>query len=137
MKKRLLERMGDLCVMGWHYLGSQLTKLALYVTDGTYPIDNNACENSIRPFCIGRRNWLFSDTVASVFTAADLRGPRNRWLRLPARIAHGAVWRANGRRLRSVTALAYHIAQPLSGGRTTLLSHFNHTSTDGASDAVN
>ncbi|MES2947497.1 MAG: transposase [Pseudomonadota bacterium] len=26
------------------------------------PIRTNACENSIRPFVIGRRNWLFADT---------------------------------------------------------------------------
>jgi hypothetical protein len=24
------------------------------------PIDNNRAENAIRPFCIGRKNWLFS-----------------------------------------------------------------------------
>ena len=24
------------------------------------PIDNNRAENAIRPFCVGRKNWLFS-----------------------------------------------------------------------------
>ena len=24
------------------------------------PIDNNRVENAIRPFCVGRKNWLFS-----------------------------------------------------------------------------
>lgn len=33
--------------------------LARYVEDGHYPIDNNACENAIRPIALGRRNWLF------------------------------------------------------------------------------
>jgi hypothetical protein len=42
------------------------------VKDGTYVIDNNACENSIRPFVIGRRNWLFSDTVAGANASANL-----------------------------------------------------------------
>ena len=35
-----------------------------YVEDGRFPIDNNACEHAIRPFVVGRRNWLFADTVA-------------------------------------------------------------------------
>ena len=63
---------GSLLGKALHYLASQWPKLALYVTDGTYPIDNNACENSIRPFCIRRRNWLFSDTVASTQASANL-----------------------------------------------------------------
>ena len=40
--------------------------------DGSYPIDNNACENSIRPFVVGRRNWLFADTVAGANASANL-----------------------------------------------------------------
>ncbi|WP_029524734.1 IS66 family transposase [Polaromonas glacialis] len=63
---------GSLLGKALHYLASQWTKLALYVTDGAYPIDNNAAENSIRPFCIGRRNWLFSDTVAGAQASANL-----------------------------------------------------------------
>jgi transposase len=63
---------GSLLGKALHYLSLQWTKLALYVTDGTYPIDNNACENSIRPFVIGRRNWLFSDTVAGAQASANL-----------------------------------------------------------------
>ena len=55
---------GSLLGQALHYLSSQWPKLQRYVTNGGYPIDNNACENSIRPFVIGRRNWLFSDTVA-------------------------------------------------------------------------
>jgi transposase len=46
------------------YLASRWMKLALYATDGAYPIDNHACVNSIRPFYIGRCNWPYSDTVA-------------------------------------------------------------------------
>jgi len=33
---------------------------------------NNACENAIRPFCVGRRNWLFADTVAGANASANL-----------------------------------------------------------------
>ncbi len=55
-----------------HYAQGQWSKLVLYVKDGNHPIDNNACENSIRPFVIGRRNWLFADTVAGANASANL-----------------------------------------------------------------
>jgi len=55
-----------------HYFGSQWPKLVRYVEDGRYPIDNNPCENSIRPFVIGRKGWLFSDTVAGANASANL-----------------------------------------------------------------
>ena len=50
----------------------QWPKLVRYVDDGRYPIDNNACENAIRPFVVGRRNWLFADTVAGANASANL-----------------------------------------------------------------
>lgn len=55
-----------------HYLASQWSKLACFVGNGTYPLDNNACENAIRPFVVGRRNWLFADTVAGAKASANL-----------------------------------------------------------------
>ena len=55
-----------------HYLSSQWSKLKLFVDDGHHPIDNNPCENSIRPFVVGRRNWLFADTVAGANASANL-----------------------------------------------------------------
>jgi transposase len=63
---------GSLLGKALHYMSSQWSKLKLYVTAGEYPIDNNACENSIRPFVIGRKNWLFSDTVAGANASANL-----------------------------------------------------------------
>jgi transposase len=35
-------------------------------------IDNNLTENAIRPFVIGRKNWLFCDTVAGSNPSANL-----------------------------------------------------------------
>ena len=35
-------------------------------------IDNNRCENAIRPFVVGRRDWLFSDTVKGAQSSANL-----------------------------------------------------------------
>ena len=55
-----------------HYLSSQWPKLKRYVEDGRYSIDNNVQENAIRPFVVGRRNWLFSDTVAGANASANL-----------------------------------------------------------------
>jgi transposase len=36
-----------------------------YLEDGRYPIDNNPCENSLRPVALGRKNWLFIGTEDS------------------------------------------------------------------------
>jgi transposase len=55
-----------------HYLASQWPKLMRFVDDGAYPLDNNACENAIRPFVVGRRSWLFADTVAGANASANL-----------------------------------------------------------------
>lgn len=54
------------------YLASQWQKLTVFLDDGEIPIHNNLAENKIRPFVIGRKNWLFSDTVAGAHTSAAL-----------------------------------------------------------------
>ena len=43
-----------------------------YVEDGRWPIDNNPAENAIRPFVIGRKNWLFSHSVKGAEASAAL-----------------------------------------------------------------
>ena len=55
-----------------HYLHGQWPKLVRYIENGTWPISNNPCENAIRPFVIGRRNFLFCDTVAGANASASL-----------------------------------------------------------------
>jgi transposase len=55
-----------------HYLAGQWPKLVRFVDDGLYPIDNIPCENALRPFVIGRRNWLFCGTVAGAHASANL-----------------------------------------------------------------
>ena len=37
-------------------------------------IDNNPAENAIRPFVVGRKNWLFSATVTGAKASANLYG---------------------------------------------------------------
>ena len=54
------------------YLHNQWDRLAAYVEDGNYPIDNNAAERAIRPFAIGRKNWMFSKSQAGAKASANL-----------------------------------------------------------------
>lgn len=42
------------------YALNEWAKLLVYLEDGRIPIDNNLVENAIRPFVVGRKNWLFS-----------------------------------------------------------------------------
>lgn len=55
-----------------HYLHQQWPRLIGYVENGAYPIDNNLAENAIRPFVIGRKNWLFSTSQAGAKASANL-----------------------------------------------------------------
>jgi transposase len=52
------------------YALGQWKYLIRYVDDGRAPIDNNLIERDIRPFTTGRKNWLFSDTVAGARASA-------------------------------------------------------------------
>jgi transposase len=54
------------------YLDHQWPHLSHFVEDGRYPIDNNPAENAIRPFVIGRKNWLFSATPKGADASANL-----------------------------------------------------------------
>jgi len=45
-----------------YYSKSQREYLKAYLLDGRLEISNNRAENSIRPFVMGRKNWLFSNT---------------------------------------------------------------------------
>ena len=41
-----------------------------YLKDPRCEISNNRAENKIRPFTVGRKNWLFSDTPAGARASA-------------------------------------------------------------------
>lgn len=45
-------------------------RLIHYVERGDLPIDNNRAENAIRPFVVGRKAWMFSDTQAGARASA-------------------------------------------------------------------
>lgn len=66
-----------------HYLNNQWEKLVKFLGNGRIPLHNNFTENRIRPFTIGRRNWLFSDQpegakasaiIYSLLVTAQLNG---------------------------------------------------------------
>lgn len=46
--------------------------LYTFLKDGNVPIDNNRAENAIRPFAIGRKNRLFSNTANGASWSAAL-----------------------------------------------------------------
>jgi transposase len=54
------------------YLHNQWPKLIRYIENGAWPIDNNRAENAIRPFVIGRKNWLFSASPKGAEASANL-----------------------------------------------------------------
>jgi len=54
------------------YLHNEWDHLIRYLDDGGLEIDNNGAENSIRPFVLGRKNWLFSASVKGVKASANL-----------------------------------------------------------------
>ena len=54
------------------YALGQWPKLLVFLDRVEVPLDNNRCENAIRPFVIGRKNWLFSDTQAGAHASANL-----------------------------------------------------------------
>ncbi len=67
------------------------SRLARYVEDGRFEIDNNLVENSIRPIAIGRKNYLFAGShngaqwaaiLYTLLAAAELKGlePKS-WLK--------------------------------------------------------
>ena len=57
-----------------NYTLTQWPRLVVYTQDGRLRIDNNLVENAIRPFAIGRKNWLFSDSQAGAKASANLYG---------------------------------------------------------------
>lgn len=55
-----------------HYLDGQWGRLTRFLDDGLIPLDNNLAENAIRPFVVGRKNWLFSHTPSGAHASAAI-----------------------------------------------------------------
>ena len=54
------------------YCKNQWHKLIRYIEDGHLTIDNNRAERAVKPFVIGRKNWLFSNTSNGARASAML-----------------------------------------------------------------
>lgn len=54
------------------YSLSNWEALTSYLKDGRIEIDNNLLENAIRPFALGRKNWMFSGSPSGAKAAAIL-----------------------------------------------------------------
>lgn len=52
------------------YIRNREPYLTTYLEDGRCSFSNNLSENAIRPFVVGRKGWLFSDTPAGAETSA-------------------------------------------------------------------
>ena len=55
-----------------NYLAADWPRLVRYLEDGRVEISNVHVENAIRPFVVGRKAWLFSDTPAGAHASAKL-----------------------------------------------------------------
>ena len=61
---------GSKTYKGIQYSLNQEKYLKVFLEDGEVPMDNNAAEQSIRGFCIGKKNWVMIDTIAGAKSSA-------------------------------------------------------------------
>ena len=54
------------------YTSNRWPYLITYVDDGRYEIDNNRSERAIKPFVMGRKAWLFANSVAGANASCRL-----------------------------------------------------------------
>lgn len=54
------------------YALNQWARLNAYLLDGRLEIDNNRSERAIKPFVIGRKNWLFANTPRGAQASATI-----------------------------------------------------------------
>ena len=57
---------------GIRYCINQEKYLRAFLDDPQIPLDNNLAEQSIRPFCVGKKNWKLIDTVHGAQASAIL-----------------------------------------------------------------
>lgn len=54
------------------YSANQKPYMENYLLDGRLSLSNNAAENAIRPFVVGRKNWLFADSPKGADASAGI-----------------------------------------------------------------
>lgn len=55
---------------GFSYSVNQEKYLRAFLDDGEVPTDNNAAEQLIRSFCVGKKNWMMIDTISGAEASA-------------------------------------------------------------------
>lgn len=55
---------------GLKFSVNQEKYLKVFLEDGNVPIDNSASERAIKTFCLGKKNWMFHNTVNGAQTSA-------------------------------------------------------------------
>jgi transposase len=55
-----------------HYLAEEWPHLEHFAHNGELALSNNRCENYIRPFVLGRKNWLFADSATGAEASASI-----------------------------------------------------------------
>lgn len=55
---------------GLTYSVNQEKYLRTFLEDGEVPMDNNSAEQAIRPFCVGKKNWVMIDSMAGAEASA-------------------------------------------------------------------
>lgn len=63
---------GSAIMKALDYSLKRWTALTRYLDDGNVPVDNNWVENQIRPWAIGRSNWLFAGSLRAGQRAAAI-----------------------------------------------------------------
>jgi len=63
---------GSAIARALNYSLKRWAALSRYLDDGAVPIDNNWAENQIRPWALGRKNWLFAGSLRSGKRAAAI-----------------------------------------------------------------
>lgn len=72
LAKRELVPEGSATAKALDYSLKRWVALTRYLNDGAVPIDNNRVENTIRPWALGRSNWLFAGSLRSGKRAAAI-----------------------------------------------------------------
>ena len=72
LAQRALVPEGSATAKALDYSLKRWVALTRYLEDGAVPIDNNQIENLIRPWALGRSNWLFAGSLRSGKRAAAI-----------------------------------------------------------------
>lgn len=57
-------------IQGLKHCIDQEKYFRVFLTNGNVPIDNSASERAIRPFTIGRKNWVIIDSISGAQSSA-------------------------------------------------------------------